>query len=155
MSKRRHMGLSDRFVSRSPSICAYNLVVLAQTVHDKFHPEPSEASLAVLSKRNTITCSLNAVVDVRRRRLLFGISRKLLELANSKFTKRCPRQSLQALFLYRKQRHHLLLVGSRSHRRVHFGSCSGRDWLITVQSISKRCRQTATENVIQGLYLVL
>ena len=54
----------------------------------------------------------------------------------------------RSLHLDRKQSHQLLSVGRKSHKRVHFVPCSGRDCSITVQSISKRL--TVLERVIQG-----
>ena len=64
---------------------------------------------------------------------LLGISRKLLDI--------------------RKWRHKLLPIGSKSYKRVHFGSCSGRDFSLTVQPILKRF--TVLESVIQALYFFL
>ena len=49
--------------------------------------------------------------------------------------------------------HHLLPVGSKLHKCVHFGSCSGHDFSIVVQSISKGF--TVLESVIQELHLLL
>ena len=37
-----------------------------------------------------------------------------------------------------RRRHNLLPVGSKSHKRVNHGSCSGRDVSITAQPISKK-----------------
>ena len=47
-------------------------------------------------------------------------------------------------------RHNLLPIGSKSHKRIKFGSCSGRDFSMTVHTISKRV--TILETVIQELY---
>ena len=46
-----------------------------------------------------------------------------------------PRQSFR---LHRKRRHQLLPIGSKSHKPVKCGSCSRRDFSITVQPILKR-----------------
>ena len=53
----------------------------ANTLHD------------LLFKQSAIAFSLNAIVDVRRRRheMIFLIYRKLFELASSKFTTGCRR----------------------------------------------------------------
>ena len=51
----------------------------------------------------------------------------------------------------KKWRHHLLPVGSKTHKRVNLGSCSGRDFLI-IQKISKRFK--VLERVIQVLHFL-
>ena len=48
---------------------------------------------------------------------------------------RSPGQSLP---LDRKLRHNLLPVGIKSHKSVHFGSCLGHDFSLTVQPILKQ-----------------
>ena len=47
----------------------------------------------------------------------------------------------------------LLPVGGKSHKRVHYGSCFGRDFSIMVQPILKEF--TVLETVIQGLHVIL
>ena len=57
------------------------------------------------------------------------------------------------LYLHMKWRHQLLPVSSKSRKRVHFGSFSGRDFLKTVQQISEKFR--VLESLIQGLHFLL
>ena len=71
------------------------------------------------------------------------ISRKLLELATSKFATTCPRWSLHFNW---KRHQELLPVGIKSHKRVHFESCLDHDFS-TFQAISKKF--TVLERVIQ------
>ena len=52
-----------------------------------------------------------------------------------------------------KWRHNLLPIGRKSHKQVNLGPCSGRDFSITVRSISKGF--TVLERAIQGLHLLL
>ena len=76
------------------------------------------------------------------------LSQKLLMLAASKFnTGHSPRESLH---FRRKWCHHLLPVGRKSYKRVHFWSCSGRDFSMMVQPILKMF--TVFETVIQGFH---
>ena len=58
-----------------------------------------------------------------------------------------------ALHFHRKRRHQLLPVGSKSQQRVHFWSCSGRDFSTKVQTILKRF--TLFETVVRGLHFLL
>ena len=59
----------------------------------------------------------------------------------------------QSLHFDRKRHHDLLPIGSKSHKRVNFGSYSGRDYLITVLWMSTRF--TVLERVIQEFHPVL
>ena len=82
---------------------------------------------------------------------LFWIPRKPLELATSKFNKQ---RSLRYSSCFDwKWRHHLLPIGSTSHKPVNFVSCWGCDFSIAVQTISKG--STVLERAIQvGKFLV-
>ena len=87
-----------------------------------------------LSEMRLRFLSLNAIVDVRRRRrrheMTFRISRKLLKLATSK-------TAWESLHFHLKWCHQLLPVSSKSHKRFHFGTSLGRDFSMRVQPILK------------------
>ena len=80
----------------------------------------------------------------------FRFFRKLLKLAMYEFMQHIPGRSL---YLHRKWRHQLLPIDIRSHKRGHFGSCSGRDIALTVQPMSKRFK--VLERLIQLLHRFL
>ena len=92
---------------------------------------------------------LYAIVDVhlcrrcRHEMILLGISRKLLELATSKFTKKLPSSTGGGQ----------LLGKFYTFVRVNCGSCSGRDFSITFQPILKWF--TGLETAIQVLHFLL
>ena len=60
--------------------------------------------------------------------------------------------SISSLREYQKRPQHVS-VGSKSHKRVCFGSCSGGNFSITVQRILNAF--SVLEGVIEGLHLFL
>ena len=102
-------------------------------------------------RRNAKAFSLNAIVDVRRRR-----HKIFWEYLGNYYRWRLQtfdRVALDSLHFDRKRRHKLLPVRRKSYKRVDFGSWSGRDFSIMVQPILKGF--TVFGNRIQGLHFLL
>ena len=76
--------------------------------------------------------------------ILFNVSETTRASNYKNLTQHSPRPSLHSRW---KGRHQLLPVGSKSHKRVHFRSCFGGDFSITLQPILKKF--TVLETVIQ------
>ena len=67
------------------------------------------------------------------------LSWNILESTKAITFKIYHRVAIDRHYLYFDQKwRHRHEVGSKSHKRVHFGSCSGRDFLIAFQKMSKR-----------------
>ena len=101
--------------------------------------------MPTVSKRNANAFSPNAIVDVcRRREMIFFIS-KTTKPSNFNISHSIALDNLY-LHFRGKCRHQLLPVGSKSHKPVHFGSCSGGDFSITVQLILKQFTVLETDS---------
>ena len=82
----------------------------------------------------------------------FWFSQKVLMLAASKFNKALP---LVVFTFSSEMTSRLLSIGSKSHRRVQFGSWLGCDFSITVHPILKSGKFSFLETVIQGFHFLL
>ena len=85
-------------------------------------------------KQKAQAFSLNAIVDVRRRRdemNAFGIISNSIMVSEFKIYRNIV--ALNSLHSLTEMAHNQVPVGNKSHKRVNFWSCSGHDFSIVVQ----------------------